>query len=612
MSIYPITVERLPVFTLLGHSNADGWSGTDYLFDAYPHLAPKAGDYLTDPANAFYKNVYVFTSEHPWPGTLGTPATTLIEDGQWLELCVGVPDTPAMPWPHPSPFVYPNNQGACYAHWYYKAYDGLGVVTTGYGQHIFPYGSRGVRYGVELPFQWFWRNHWNSQVGFVKLAFGSSYMLPQDSGEIASNWFNIGGFTPADATNFIPGTVDTRNEGYDSMSWWTPLDCWDFAPSTGRFFQRWLDKMGGAQAALAPNTKMDVRLIVNWMGDNDANSKTVEQLGPIREFFKSLIYKQRKACVDNDWTTLPLSQIPVVWMDVHTAYDEGSPSSREFINSELRALEDDDPFLTVIATEDFAVMADDAETSAIDTFSHFGARGYYAAAEAIYDAFVSMTQEPWDAIAEEDRVTVDEVKDRVLTYYNRSRVQTDISDDTLLIHMNGAMNRILNDIGDNAYWLRKRESMALEVGVNNITTMPKYVARVLKIENPSDITEGLQFQLIGHGDGGKCKIHLLESGTGTYNVHYITRPRDLTLDTELVPVPRQILEWLVVETTRRLARGGTNVALLGSLEGEARELRERCIKELQVQQRAKRDKFHTVRRWPTLRYGMRARRWGNN
>lgn len=605
MSINPITVERLKTFVLLGHSNADGWIGVTDMIAAYPHLKPSTETILTNPEDAWYQNVYVFTSEHPWPGTLGTPASTNIGDGEWLEMCVGAPDTPAMPWPHPSPFVYPNNAGACYPHFYYKGYESALLN-----------GNNGARCGVEIPFQWLWRNHWNEQIGMVKLAFGSSFLLPVDVGADPNPWLNIAGATPGTA-GFLPGSVDTVNEGYDYISWWTPRDCFDFAPTTGRFFQRWLDKMEGAQAALPINpdgvqVKMDVRLIINWMGDNDAEARALAALSSFRDFVRKFVKLQRHACVDNDWTTLPESQIPIAWMGVYGTYDNDSPSTRDYINGELQAIAAEDPFFSFIDTSDYDPAAVDGEGSAIDTFSHFGSSGYYAAAEDIYAAWKEMSTEPWDAIAEEDRVTVEEVKDRVLTYYNRARTQTDISDDTLLIHLNGAMNRILNDCGDNAYWLRRRETLALDVGANNVTTMPKYVARVLKIENPSDIKEGLQFQLIGHGDGGRCKIHLLESGSGSYTVHYITRPRDLTLDTELVPIPRQIMEWLVVETVRRLARGGTNIALQGSMEGEARDLRERCLKELQVQQRAKRDKFHTVRRWPTLRYGTRAKRWGNN
>lgn len=602
MSINPITVTRLKTFVLLGHSNGDGWVGTEDLFDLYAHLEPGASDRTLFPQSAFYKNVYAFTNEHPWPGDLGTPQyLTTPGQGEWLELAIAFPSSPGAPFPHASPFVYPNNAGAIYPHWYYKAYDSILLN-----------GDNGVRCGVEIPFQWLWRNHWNEQVGLVKLAFGSSFLLPADQGASYSSWFNVFGWSPSSA-EFLPGTVDTNQ--YDSLAWWTPADQFDFAPSTGRFFQSWLRKMAGAQAALPTGTKMDVRLIIAWLGDNDSLARLLSGLSNFKQFVKEFVSQARAACVDNDWTTLPKKQIPIVWPGIHYTYDNSANSptdTNEYLNGLLQEIADEDQYFKWISTDSFSTMFEESQTAAIDTTNHFGAAGYFDAAQAIYDAYLETETEPFDAIAEDDRVLVSEVKDRVRTYYNRSRSQTDATDANLLIHINGSLNRLLNDIGDNAYWLRRRKAMNLQVGANNITSMPKYVARVLKIENPRNIKEGLQFQLIGHADGGRCQIHLLESSSGAYTVHFITRPRDVTLDTELVPLPRQIVEWLVVETTRRLARSSSNVALQASLEGEARELRDRCIKELQVQQRAKRDRLHTVRRWPNLRYGNRGRRWGSD
>jgi hypothetical protein len=58
----------------------------------------------------------------------------------------------------------------------------------------------------------------------------------------------------------------------------------------------------------------------------------------------------------------------------------------------------------------------------------------------------------------------------------------------------------------------------------------------------------------------------------------------------------------VIETCRRLARSNSNVALEASMGGEARDLRDRCLKELLVNQRSRNDRLQTVRRFPTLRY----------
>jgi hypothetical protein len=313
VSIYPITVERLPVFCLLGHSNADGWTSTEDTFAAYPHLLPGTAAPLLFPEQAWYKNVYAFTSAIPWVGSAGTPTATDIGDGEWLELAVGYPDSPAAPFPHPSPYVYPNNQGACYSHWGFKAFP-LAVPDLG------------VRCGMEIPMQWFWRNHWNSQVGFVKLAFGSSFLLPADQGASAGAWFNVFGWTPADPAR-LEGTVDTTNQQYDFQAWWTPADHFDFAPTTKRFFQKWLDKMAGAQAALPDGTKMDVRLIIPWMGDNDSLARKIDALTNFKQFVLEFVRLAREACVNNDWTTLPKEQITRRTTTRRTARSAPTPTS---------------------------------------------------------------------------------------------------------------------------------------------------------------------------------------------------------------------------------------------------------------------------------------------
>lgn len=612
MSKYPITIDRLPTFVLLGHSNADGWVGSQEFFSTPAtggapigeHLLPATANPMLYPASAWYKNVYVFTSEHPWPGTGGTPYATVIEDGEWLELTIAYPDSPGATFPHASPFIYPNTAGACYPHWGYKAYDNILMA-----------GDNGVRCGVELPLQWYWHQHWNSQVGIVKLAFGTSFLLPADQGADPNSWLNLFQWSPSSAA-FIHGTVDTTQ--YDFISWWTPRDCFDFAPSTDRFFQRWLSKMAGAQDALPEGSKMDVQLIICWMGDNDAAARTLAALSNLKQFVLEFVRQARQACVDNDWTTLAEEEIPIVWMGVYSAYNNSneSPSrTDDFVNSVLQEIADNDPYFHYQDTNDYTTMAEESQTSFIDTYSHFGAQGYQDAAQDIYEAWLAMQTEPFDAIAPEDRIDLSELKSRIRTYYNRARSQTDADDATLLIHINGALHSILNAIGDNAYWLRRREQMSITMTSNSVTTMPRRVARVVKIESLTDPTEPVLFELVGFADSGKVQIQIQDlsgvtstnsstsTSTGTYYIHYITRPRDLSQDTQLVPLPRTITEWLVVETCRRLARSGSNVALLGSMEGEARVLSERCLKELQVTTRAKRDQLKPLgRQWPAIRY----------
>lgn len=606
MSIYPISVERLPIFVLLGHSNGDGWAPSSPIRQADDSMRAATADPRSFPALDYYKNFYVYTTEHPWAGDLGTPVSVSVGTGAWLEMTLAVPLSPNGPHPHGSPYAYPNNAGACYPHWGYGAYGGIAPILSGDTSSL-----NGARHGMELPFQWLWKNHHQTQSGMVKIAFGSSLFLPAESGTDAGPWINLNGATPA-ASNWIPGSIDTVNQQFDFIGWWTPADRFDFAPATDRFYKSWFDKMTGAQTALGSDTRMDVRLLVIWMGDNDALARTVEALGSFEVAARQLIRQMRNACVDNDWTTHTVDSLPVVWIGVHPAYFNGSElpdRTDEIINDALARMAKDDVMLRIVPSEDWSLMSDEGQLSIIDTFNHFGSQGYIQAANDIYDAFLEMEGQPFDAIAEEDRVAYSEFKDRVKTYYNRARVSTDVDNATLLIHANGALNSLLNAIGDNAYWLRNRRAMALSA-VGQVTTLGKYVSRVLKIEHPTNAEESVPFTQVGYGSGGRLQIQLdanrrasNSTSTSSYVVHYITRPRDLTRDEQLIPLPRQYMEWMVVETCRRLARSSSNVALQASMEGEAATLRDRCLKEMLVVQRTKRERFAAIRKLPgSIRY----------
>ena len=610
MAINPITVERLKTFVLVGHSNADGWAATSKLFTNYDDYLPGTSLPLSNPASAYWKNIYVATSAQPFPEPYHTPVASSVGDVQWLELTVSNPlNTPTDPHPHPSPYTFPNNRGSCYPNWMYDAGSAYSNAATG------------TLHGIEIPLAWFWHHHWNEQVGIVKMAFSSTFLMQAEIGGDPAAWLDAAGYgassqnTPADAT-YVRTAVNPA-EGF--YGWWTPAEQFDWAPGTDRLYKKWLDKMEGAQAALATDTKMDVRLLVIWMGDNESlgRSRDVLDNDAFYKACKTLRDKMRQACVDNDWTTLPAHQIPVVWIGVHSGYESWSPAgSVDFCNGELARLAKDDPYMRLISPESFATITDDglsAPFGIVNPSNHYGSDGYVQAAKDVYDAFQEIEVEPFDAIAEEDRITLSEVKDRVRTYYNRARVQTDVDDDTVLIHINGALNSLLGAIGDNAWWLRRRHMMDLEFSVTEPVEMPKYVNRVIKIERPTNPKFPIQFTQVGFASGGKLQILVQESPGGNVYVDYIYRPRDLTRDDELVPLPRQYVEWLCVEACRRLARSGSNVALQASLEGEARTLQERCMKDMAVMQRAKHDRLRTQRRNVTLGYRRGIQYpWGND
>jgi hypothetical protein len=594
---HPITETRLPTATILGHSNGDGWAGSSPMIQNHGHLGCTANP-TSNPADAYWKNIYVFTSAIPWAGTQGTPVLSDIGDGEWLEMTISNPEAISAVHPFPSPFRYPNVRGSCYPNFAHSASPiasgegGLGVV------------GGGTRVGIELPLMYRWLHHWQRQVGMVKLALSSTLFLRNERGGTttpgaAATWFDPFGFS-ALTSPARPETYVDPSEGY--FGWWKPYDYFDWAPATDRIYRLWLDKMEGAQAALPAGCKMDVRLVLSWLGENDTLGRTTEALeATLEKAIKAFIRRIRADLVENDWTTLAESEIPIIWPLPFSAYDNGN-GSNALMREILAAIEADDPFFKTVESDNWSTLSQEGFTYPIaEPSTHFGPEGYNDAAADVYDAWLETQIEPFDALDEEQRVSVESVMSRVRTYYTRARVNTDVEDTPLLQHINGALFQIVDLVGDNAWFLRRRASIALDAGPNTPVTLPRYVHRLLKIETPEDVLRSVPFEQTGFVEGGKLQVLIRARASGTYTIHFITQPRELTRTEQLVPLPFQLVEWLVVETCRRLARASSNLALQASLEGETRQIQIACMRNIGAMQRSRNDRLQKQMRLPNPR-----------
>lgn len=623
MPIHPITVSRLKTFVLLGHSNADGWAPMDSVYDGTNitgHLQTQTTLPKTDPLNAWWRNVYVATWAQPFPGSEGTPTYMSPDNVDMLEMTVACPLTPAGEHPHPSPYNYPNVAGASYPRWGYLAFP---YANFTYDRGNSPSGpwldtitdSYGARTGLEVPLAWHWKNYWQEQVGVVKVAFSSSFLLPAEAGSgtgfVDPAIFPLGvppsDYTPAHPTGRAVETAINGEFGYTAN--WTPADAFDFAPSTDRFYRYWFQKMKGAAAALPSGTKLDVRLVIPWMGDNDSvarSSQVLEQdwKRTVQEFVKRI----RKDLVEQDWTALPEDQIQIVWPKIHTGYPNGlSPDydSIGFMNGVLDDIAKEDEFFATVESKDWKTLLDenlDIYSAILNASNHFGPEGYRQAAEDVMDAFMPAHEDAFDALDLDETKTVSEAKDAVKLYYTKSRSNTELQDDLLLQHLNGAMFHVFNHVGDNAWWLRRRVTLSIDGGPTRVTTLPRYVKRLLMIEDASDPDYPIDFVQIGHADGGRLQINMRERSTGTFTCQIISNPRELKKDDQIVPAPRQVFEWIVVEACRRLAASSSNAALSAHFAGEARQLMEDCMRNAGQTQRSKKDVMRTQRRRPRLGY----------
>lgn len=603
---------RRKMWTLMGHSNGEGFAGADQMMQSAPWLQDFATNYgvTRNGPNATpaitastYQNIYAWTSKLGFTAPNSRPPQWSPADGQFLPLTMRYANSPADIHPYPSPYNYPNGRSMPGSPSVYDA----SRSNTGSGTWA----------GIELPLSWRLSHYWLENVYFNKLSIPSTYFLRSEPGFTAPSGEVFGvPFGP-----FSPST-GPYYQGYNQAyyAWYTPADRFDWDPASDRLYGSWKSRMqGAAKEAAASGDLLDVRFAVFWLGDNDANIASVptsyvtspgnSRVKDWEVYYRAFIDKVRSDLVDNNWTSLPKEKIPIVGMKIFRTY--GAASIRTYMNEALDRIQEEDPYFTTLATDSYQTLYEAGYTvdgiQYVGLTSHFSHNGYLKAADDIFNAYIAMENGQDDALANENRVSVEDVKNRVLTYYERNRTSTNATTEALIQHINGAMFHILNKVSDSAWWLRVIEPISITGGPTTPVVLPKRINRILKIERTGDPGYPLKFDMLGFTESGCMQILMKESYVGTYNVHYITVPRDLTRESELVPLPYNLIEWLVVEAAKRLARSSGNVTMLQALTAEAEELKNDCMRNIAAVRRPANDRLYGQRRLPSRRsYG---RRW---
>jgi hypothetical protein len=583
------------MFTLIGHSMGEGFAGSSPMLAAAPWLNDKwAGvgypttNTIMTPTiqESVYKGIYAWTAKSGWGGSSGTPPTFGPGEGTFLPLNIIAPTSPTGVHPFPSPYNYPNTRSMPASPTVYTA------ATTG--------GRSWV--GVELPLAIRLAHFWLESVYIQKLCLPGSAFLRNDVGFTLFGG-DIFGVPFSPLSGDYPGGVHAH------YAWYTPSDRFDWNPGSDRLYSTWKARMTAAAAeAEAAGDELDVRLIVMWMGDNDAAATLGSYTGDLAtskvknfsDYYKNFIATIRADLVANNWTSMPAHQVRVVGMGIFRTY--GVTVIRDGMNAVIQALETDDDYFRYISTSGYETLASAGYTdAAIGTTSHISHLAYLQAADAIYDKFIEMELVGEDPLANDQRISVGDVLDRISTYYERNRVVTDAEHTALLQHANAAMFHVINRVGDMAWWLRRRHNIALTGGVVSASSLPRTVTRVMRVENSNAPGYPLHFNLIGSAEQGRLQILLKDCLSGTYVVEFLTQPKDLTKDDELVPLPYNLIEWMVVEGAKRLARSSGNVEMLQSLVIEAQELQADAMRNISAFRNAADDRLYGQRKLPGRR-----------
>lgn len=569
-----VTITYRKAWTLCGHSIGEGLAGSSPLYQQHPWLrtfgGAKAPESPSFEGKRIHQGLKMFVNKLPWMvGTTNpspfTSSPGYIEQGAWLDMTLDCALSPGHPHPYASPYQYPSGRSVPITPYDYRA-DGAGKLPISTGG--------GALTGVELPLSVRLSQYWGESTYGIKLSVPSCYFLRND----------IAGQTYA-----------ATAPSYSPMTWWTPVDTFDWDPSSGRFYDAMFRKLAGAQAAMPANEKISVECCILWFGDNDAN-RSPEAVINFKEFYRAWIKKWRHDLVAGGYTQLAEDQIPCILMSVFPAY--GTAAQRGTMNTEMQELAAEMPFVAYVDTSSYQTLA---AAGYIDS-THPSHNGYVTASADIVDALMAMNTLPHDALDLDAAITVATAKDEVRSFYENNKVRTGAtSDDTLLLHMNGALDHIVNKMGDLCYWLRKREEIEVTSDTGGVITMDKKVKRILVIEDPNDATYPLQFEMIGQADGGKLQIVMKERGdipstTGTFTFQYIEATLPLSADSQYVPLPKEMLEWFLTETCRRVARSAGHPVLQASLDNDSKELQADAFRYAGTMQRAKHDRLRTQRR----------------
>lgn len=409
-------------------------------------------------------------------------------------------------------FDYPNHQSL--------------VATT-------PLGHASTRFGPDLEACWQLQHAFDSDVFVLKMGIGSAYM-----------------------SKFL-GTLN-----HPAFSWYRPDQHNDFHPaSTDRLtgaatfdlFDVLMETMlEAARAWVQANRSgdtIDIQGIFSMEGESDASDAGRYQLAGmnmrlIRDTMRARIHER-------GLSTIAAEKIPFVIglvRETSNVWPYASP-----VNQAFRQLADDDMYTGVVSTNEVGVLGFDT--------AHYSDAGQVVFGGLLFQKWMEIRNRESSATTQESRrLTLEELRNRVLRRYEGSDVGNDVTASLANMFINDAIREIMNTLGDNAWFARRIESVTGPFGVP--FELPGIVKRVLRIESAECPGQQLAWKSLGYSGNGKLKILIQSAAALPYEVHHIIQQEELVKDGDRSVIPQDYTELIVVLACKRLAEsfGNSEVA----------------------------------------------------
>lgn len=258
----------------------------------------------------------------------------------------------------------------------------------------------------------------------------------------------------------------------------------------------------------------------------------------------------RAFVADGGYCKTSADQIPWIMADAGSS----SWTYRSTVNSGLLEIAADDPSSSYIATSGFGYQPDTI---------HFNAAGQISLGQAFAEHWVTANNTLNSATTvESDRPTLTALRDKVRRRYERNISTNDDNDAQVDNFINDSLREIYNTLGDNAWFLRRVETIALDGTYPGTMTLPRQVKRLLKIENSAYPGRAITYKGLAYKDNGRLHLTLHDYSGGPYVCHFMARHVDLVKDSDVALLPGDYIELVVMLTCKRLAETAGNMSMI--------------------------------------------------
>lgn len=358
------------------------------------------------------------------------------------------------------------------------------------------------------------------------------------------------------------GTLSHLLGSLAPISWGWEITNNDWRPNATYGLYGVLTSMISAMATLAnaAGDTLDIQGFFPHLGTNDASDTTRTEM-----FLKNMTFLRdslREWTSANSYSSLAPQNIPWVMSGIGPA--AGRPAANvTSCNAAMLQMEQDDPFTGYVDTTDTSVFSYDIDGV------HLDQDGSVQDGVALYQKWVEVISRITDPnVLDMDRPTLGNLRSRVKRRYERNTSGNAATADQINVFINDSLREFYNTIGDNPWFLRRKETITVSATYPTTTTLPRTIRRIVRVEDAAYPGRMIPYQCMGFTDSGRIEMSLHGAPTSQVTVWHLIVPRELVGDGDRCMVPLDYVELVVILTCKRLAEAAGNVNLASYYDAE--------------------------------------------